>query len=56
MFEGLGVLDANGKFYGQICDLEESADGLTVKCTLRDRCFSNGEKITMEDIKACTPI
>ena len=50
--EGMVVKDINGKIYPQICDLEESADGLTLKFTLRERYFSNGEKITIEDVDA----
>ena len=52
IYEGIGILDANGKKYGQIFDIEESADGLTVKCTLRERYFSNGKRITMDDVMA----
>ena len=52
IFENLAMLDQNGKFYGQVMDIEESADGKTVKFTLRDRYFSNGEKIEMEDVVA----
>ncbi len=52
VYESFGIQDHNGKFYGQVFDVEESADGLTVKCTLRDRQFSNGDKITIEDAKA----
>ena len=50
--EGMAVKDINGKIYPQVCDLEESADGLTLKFTLRERYFSNGEKITIEDVDA----
>ena len=50
--EGMVVKDINGKIYPQICDLEESADGLTLKFTLRERYFSNGEKVTIEDVDA----
>ena len=50
--EGMCVKDINGKIYPQICDLEESADGLTIKFTLRDRVFSNGEKVTIQDVDA----
>ncbi len=52
VWEGLGIYDYNGKAYGQVCDIEESADGCTVKFTLRERYFSNGEKIEMEDVLA----
>ena len=50
--EGLVVKDINGKIYPRVCDVEESADGLTVKFTLRERYFSNGEKVTIEDVDA----
>jgi len=50
--EGMAVKDINGKIYPQVCELEESADGLTYKFTLRERYFSNGEKITIEDVDA----
>jgi len=50
--EGMCIKDINGKIYPQICELEESADGLTIKFTLRDRVFSNGEKVTIQDVDA----
>ena len=52
IYEGIGITDANGKKYGQIFDMEESADGRTIKCTLRERYFSNGKRITMDDVMA----
>ena len=52
VFETLAVMDADSTIYGEICDFEQSADGLTYTFTLRDRHFSNGKKITMEDIEA----
>lgn len=52
IYEPLATWDANGKKYGMICDYEESEDGLTYTFTLRDRHFSNGKKITMEDVEA----
>ena len=52
VFESFIMLDANGKFYPQVMDYEFSADGKTMKFTLRDRQFSTGEKITMEDVEA----
>ena len=51
VWEGLLALDTNGKTYPQICDYEISPDGCTYTLTLRDRHFSNGEKIEMEDIE-----
>ena len=52
VYEGLLTSDANGKTYPLICDYEISEDGCTYTLTLRDRHFSNGKKITMEDIEA----
>ena len=52
LFETWAIRDANGQIYGQVCDIEESADGCTVKFTLRERYFSNGQKITMDDLLA----
>ena len=52
VFESFIMLDANGKFYPQVMDYEFSADGKTMKFTLRDRQFSTGEKITIEDVEA----
>ena len=52
IYENTCLRDVNGKIYGQVCDYEESADGLTIKLTLRDRQFSNGKKITIDDVEA----
>jgi len=52
VYEGIAILDANGKRYGQVFDIEESADGCTVTCKLRERYFSNGKRITMDDVMA----
>ena len=52
IWEHVVVRDANGKVYPRICDLEISPDGCTFTLTLRDRHFSNGKKVTMEDIEA----
>ena len=52
IYEHLAIYDADGKLYSQVCDVEESADGRTVKFTLRERYFSNGKKITIEDVEA----
>ena len=52
IYENTCIRDVNGKIYGQVCDYEESADGLTIKLTLRERYFSNGDKITIEDVEA----
>ena len=50
--EGMALKDINGKIYPQVCDVEESPDGKTIRFTLRERYFSNGEKITIEDVDA----
>ena len=52
VYENLLCADANGKVYPCIMDYTESADGCTITMTLRDRHFSTGEKIEMEDIEA----
>ena len=52
IWDSLLTIDANGKTYPNIMSLEESADGCTYTMTLLDRHFSNGKKITMEDIEA----
>ena len=52
VWEHVVVVDANGKIYPRICDYEVSPDGCTYTLTLRDRHFSTGEKIEMEDIEA----
>ena len=52
VWEHVVVADANGKIYPRICDYEVSPDGLTHTLTLRDRHFSNGKKVTMDDIEA----
>ena len=44
--------DANGKTYPRICTFEVSPDGCTYTLTLTERYFSNGKKITMDDIEA----
>ena len=53
VYEGLAVLDANGKVYGLLADYEESADGLKYTYTLKKGVkFSNGDEVTMEDVEA----
>jgi len=52
IWDSLLTQDANGKIYPNIMSLEQSADGCTYTLTLLDRHFSNGKKITMEDIEA----
>ena len=52
IFENLGVLGLDGNVYSEICDYEQSADGLTMKFTLRECYFSNGKKVTIDDVWA----
>ena len=52
IYEGFLVRSVEGKYYPQVCDFEESPDGKVIKITLRERYFSNGEKITIEDVWA----
>ena len=52
VYENMIVLDANGKFYPQIMDYTVSEDGCTITLTMRERYFSNGDKITIDDVVA----
>ena len=52
VFEPLAVKDANGKCYGVLADYDVSEDGRVYTYTLRDRYFTNGDKVTMEDVEA----
>lgn len=53
VYEVLVSPDANGKYYGVLADYQVSEDSLTHTYTLRDdRYFSNGDKVTMEDVEA----
>lgn len=53
VYESLAVGDANGKYYGVLAKYEVSDDGLVHTYTLRDdRYFTNGDKVTMEDVEA----
>ncbi len=52
IFENLAVIGLDGNVYSEVCDFEQSADGLTLKFTLRECYFSNGEKVTMDDVWA----
>ena len=46
VYENMIVLDANGKFYPQVMDFATSADGCTITLTMRERYYSNGDRIT----------
>ena len=52
IYEGILTKSVEGVYYPQVCDYEASPDGKVVKITLRERYFSNGEKITIEDVWA----
>ena len=52
IYEGFLCKSVEGVYYPQVCDYEASADGKMVKLTLRERYFSNGEKITIDDVWA----
>lgn len=52
VYEPLATGDASGKCYGVLADYDVSEDGLVYTYTLRDRYFSNGDKVTMEDVEA----
>jgi len=52
IYEGLLVRSVEGVYYPQVCTYEASPDGKVIKITLRERYFSNGDKITIEDVWA----
>lgn len=52
VYENAICLGADGNFYPQICDYEYSDDGLSLKFTVRDYYFSDGSKVTAEDVAA----
>lgn len=52
IYETAIILGADGKFYPMVCDYDYSDDGLTLKLTVRDRRFSNGQKVKIEDVVA----
>lgn len=43
---------ADGQVYPLICDYEQSEDGLTLKLTVREYYFHNGNRVTAEDVMA----
>ena len=51
-FEAPLAMSDTGTVYPLICDYELSDDGLTLKLTMREYTFSNGEKVTIEDVVA----
>ena len=52
IFEPMAAMGADGKIYPVVCDYEEAPDGLTIKVTLRESYFSNGDKVTIDDVWA----
>ncbi|MBO5517368.1 MAG: hypothetical protein J6A42_04680 [Firmicutes bacterium] len=52
IYEPAIIVGSDGKIYPLVCDYDYSDDGLTLKLTVKDRRFSNGEKITIEDVVA----
>ena len=52
VYENMIVLDANGKFYPQVMDFTTSEDGCTITLTMRERYYSNGDRITIDDVVA----
>lgn len=52
VYENAICLGADGQFYPQICDFEYSDDGLSLKLTVRDYYFSDGNKVTIDDVVA----
>ncbi len=52
IFEAPLAHSDTGEIYPLICDYELSDDGLTLKLIVRDYYFSNGKKVTAEDVLA----
>jgi len=52
IYEGFLCKSVEGVYYPQVCTYEASPDGKVIKITLRERYFSNGDKITIEDVWA----
>ena len=53
IYEAVAVTNVAGTIYPEVCNYEESADGLTIKLTVRDGAtFSNGKKVTIDDVWA----
>jgi peptide/nickel transport system substrate-binding protein len=52
VYENAICLGADGKYYPQICDFEYAEDGLSLKLTVRDYYFSDGTKVTIDDVVA----
>lgn len=51
-FESPLAMSDTGVVYPLICDYETSADGKSVKLTMREYYFANGEQVTIEDVVA----
>ena len=52
VFETAIIMGADGQYYPMICDFDYADDGLSLKLTVRDYFFSNGEKVTVDDVVA----
>lgn len=52
VYENAICLGADGQYYPQICDFEYADDGLSLKLTVRDYYFSDGSKVTIDDVVA----
>lgn len=52
VYENAICLGADGNYYPQICDFDYADDGLSLTLTVRDYYFSDGSKVTIDDIVA----
>ncbi len=50
VMEGPLVTGSDGQVYPLVCSYDYAADGLSLKLTVNDYKFSNGEKVTIEDV------
>lgn len=52
VYENAICIGSDGNYYPQICDFEYAEDGLSLKLTVRDYYFSDGSKVTIDDVVA----
>ncbi len=52
LYEGPIVTGGDGKVYPLMCDYEYAEDGLSLKLTMKEYYFSNGEQVDIEDVVA----
>jgi peptide/nickel transport system substrate-binding protein len=52
VYENAICLGADGNYYPQICDFDYADDGLSLTLTVRDYYFSDGSKVTIDDVVA----